>query len=106
MIQLKVAFDIAPARRAGFLASMREMMRDSQAEAGCLCYRFTADLDIATRFHPIEEWTSEEALQAHLRTPHFATFVQLLGQIDARRNSEARVGELVTYQLHRAVENA
>lgn len=42
----------------------------TRAEAGCLAYDFFVDADNPSRFTFIEEWTSRDALNAHLQTPH------------------------------------
>ena len=94
MIQLKVTFEIPLSERAAFVAAAREVMQKSLAETGCVYYRFTADLDSERHFHLMEEWASDEALQAHRRTPHFLAFVAQLGKIRATRTSEARSGTL------------
>jgi quinol monooxygenase YgiN len=93
------------AHRSGFIASLCEMMRVSQAEPGCLHYRFSADLESVGRFYLTEEWASEDALQSHLRTPHFAAFLAQLDRCEAKRSTDARCGELAPYQLRRAEQS-
>ena len=50
------------------------MMEASEAEDGCLCYRFYADLINPRRLRLYEEWRDEAALEAHFQSPHMATF--------------------------------
>ena len=65
---------INPERRDEAVALARWMSEQTEREPGCRRYRFAADLDDPGRFHLIEEWDDEEALAAHFRTPHMATF--------------------------------
>ena len=101
MILLRVVFTVSIAERRGFIDASREMMRASRLEPGCLHYCFSADLDSQTSFYLTEEWASEEALQAHVQTPHFASFIAYLGRSATGRTTEARSGELIPYQLQR-----
>ena len=49
-------------------------MEPTRAEAGCLSYVATRDLKTAGRYVFVEEWESQAALDAHMRTPHLRTF--------------------------------
>jgi len=99
MIQIRVSFEVPLAERSDFVEASREVMEKSRSESGCLYYCFSADLNESTRFHLTEEWDSEQQLQAHLRTSHFATFVSFLGHCKAQRMTQARSGDLIPYQL-------
>lgn len=68
--QFDVHADDVPA--VGLL--MRTMMEETQKESGCLHYAFSTDLSTPTRFQLSELWESIEALAAHFRTDHMATF--------------------------------
>src|SRR3546814_7251212 len=48
-------------RRKEATGLLRRTMAGSQAEEGCLIYRFTADLDDPRLFHLVELWESEAA---------------------------------------------
>jgi quinol monooxygenase YgiN len=106
MIELKVVIDVPAAERPAFIPVLRDLMQKSQAEAGCVYYRFTTDLDNDNRFHLTEEWASEDALRTHMKTPHLAQFVVTLVSINGAIETVARIGELTPYQLRRAKENA
>jgi quinol monooxygenase YgiN len=66
--------DWEPAHRDTALAHLREAARHSRAEPGCLDYSMTADPDDERRIRVFERWSSAEALDEHLRTPHIAAF--------------------------------
>ena len=51
-----------------------DMGRDSRAEAGCITYRFTADLEDDLLFHITELWEDEATALAHARGPVFVRF--------------------------------
>ena len=69
-------------RRAEAVAVARAMAAATRQEAGCVSYRFAADLDDPDLFCIVEEWESAEALRRHFTTAHMATF-------------QARIPELV-----------
>lgn len=56
------------------------MAAASEAEQGCISYRVTGDLLDPVRFHIMEVWRDDAALQAHFQTEHFQTFAQFLGE--------------------------
>jgi quinol monooxygenase YgiN len=59
------------------------MAEETQKEAGCLTYRFYADLADANTFFIFEEWESEEALQRHFKTEHMKQLQQQMPKIVA-----------------------
>jgi len=63
------------------LALARQISAQSEAEDGCLSYRFYADLDDAAVFLIFEEWRDEAALAAHFKTPHLIAFQQHLPRL-------------------------
>jgi quinol monooxygenase YgiN len=60
-----------------------QMGEASRAEPGCNEYGFTQDLADPRVLVLTEEWASEEALQAHMATPSFAAFAELLARVIA-----------------------
>src|SRR4051794_21658631 len=47
----------------------------SRGDAGCISYTFYEDTQVPNHFVFVEEWESQEALQAHFATPHIAEFM-------------------------------
>src|SRR3546814_12587058 len=61
MILFDVTIEAKDDRRKEATGLLRRTMAGSQAEEGCLIYRFTADLDDPRLFHLVELWESEAA---------------------------------------------
>ena len=53
---------------------MKEMMRLSRAEDGCIQYVYSEDLLEPGLIHVFEIWRDEAALHAHHEAPHFVTW--------------------------------
>jgi len=60
-----------------------KMQDASSAEDGCITYRFYQDLEDPTLFRVFEEWETQEALEAHFKTPHMAEFSSQLPDLVA-----------------------
>jgi quinol monooxygenase YgiN len=61
------------------------MAATSREEAGCVDYRFAIDVDDALVLQQFEQWESQDALDVHFATPHFAAFSEtLLRAVDAK----------------------
>ena len=66
---------------------MREMMRLSRAEDGCIQYVYSEDLEDPGLIHVFEIWRDAEALHAHHNAPHFLAWRgdrETLGMSDRR----------------------
>jgi len=88
-----------PARREDAIASSLDVMTATRAEPGCISYTFSADLSDPGVFHLFEEWESQEALDAHFKTPHMATFQAAMGafgiqEMNVQKYSGATAGPL------------
>lgn len=60
-----------------------QMGEASRADPRCNEYLFTQDLVDPAVLILAEEWASAEALQAHLATPRFAAFAELIARVIA-----------------------
>jgi quinol monooxygenase YgiN len=74
-------FDIDPADTASAAENMRTMMIETQKEQGCMHYAFSTDLAKADRFQLSELWESDDALAAHFKSAHMATFRAAMAQL-------------------------
>ena len=78
MIVIAGSVAVRPERRDEAARVARTMAEATRKEAGCLTYRFSADLDDPNVMLIFEEWESEEALARHFQSPHMATFREAL----------------------------
>ena len=64
-----VRFD--PAKLEQSRPRMKEMMRLSRAEDGCIAYTYAEDIEVPGLIHVFEIWRDADALHAHHTAPHF-----------------------------------
>ena len=62
---------LAPAFQANIAAT--------RAEAGCARYAYGVDVADPNLLHVVEEWSDEEAVDAHMNAPHMAALMAALG---------------------------
>ncbi len=89
-----------PAQREKAVAASLDVMSDTREEPGCISYTFSADLADPAVFHIFEEWESQDALDAHFKTAHMATFQAAMGgfgiqEMTVQKYSGASAGPLV-----------
>ena len=65
----------------GVRDALRTMESETLKEPGCHTYAFSIDVSDPTTMRIIERWESEEALAAHFKTPHMATFGAAIAQV-------------------------
>jgi quinol monooxygenase YgiN len=53
----------------------------TRAEAGCVYYGLMQNNDDPTDFTFVEEWESDETLDAHLESPHISAFKERAGDL-------------------------
>ena len=70
---------IDPERREEAEAAVRACVTATRQEAGNEDYRFSWDLDEPGRLNLVEQWADEEAMQAHMGTPHLAEMMTAIG---------------------------
>ena len=71
--------DFDPAKRDDAIAAVTACMAATRAEEGNEGYVFSGDLEDEGRFHVTEHWASQEAIDAHMATPHMATLMGAMG---------------------------
>ncbi len=61
-------------------AAIAAMEIASQAEAGCISYRFTQELSHPHKMIVVEQWQSVDALVEHFAAPHMAAFGEAMAK--------------------------
>lgn len=84
-IVVVATFRAAPGRIADLRRRLEEMIEPSRAESTCRRYELFDSVDDPDVLFFDEEWASQGAHDAHLRTPHVQRLlVDLEGLIDGR----------------------
>ena len=83
MIQVIATIELKPDYLDEYLAVLHENVPKVKAEEGCLAYEPTVDIDSGLPVQGeirqntvtlVEAWVNLDALHAHLKTPHMATY--------------------------------
>jgi len=74
MIVIEGTVRIPPANLEAARPVMEQMIRASRAEAGCLDYAYAIDVLDPGLVRVSERWESRDALAAHFKTAHMATW--------------------------------
>lgn len=96
MIMIEVVLAAKPGEEAALVDLFRRTAAASQAESGCLTYRFTRDLDDGG-FHLLEQWEDDAAIRAHLAGPAFKAFIAELPERGIVVSSRWRSGTFEPY---------
>ena len=81
MLVVTGIIDVAPEGVAKAVEAAKAMVVETRKEAGCHVYEFSQVLGTESRFRAYEEWESDDALTAHSKTTHMATFRAALGEV-------------------------
>ena len=83
MIHVIATIELKLGCRADYLKALKSNVPHVRAEAGCLAYEPTVDVDAGLPVQGelrenvvtlVEAWVSVDALHAHLKTPHMASY--------------------------------
>ncbi len=67
--------------------ALRTMEQETRKEDGYITYAFSLDISEPTTMRIFERWESQEALSAHMKTPHMAEFGATVGKIKPKSMS-------------------
>ena len=90
MVHVIATIEIAPGKRDQYLELFAQLVPKVRAEDGCLAYGPTLDIDSGISVQiplrenvvtVVEQWSSLEALQAHLTAPHMGEYKQAVKDI-------------------------
>jgi quinol monooxygenase YgiN len=71
--------DLDPAHREAAVEAANVLMAATRAEDGCEHYVFSGDFVDPGRIYVVEQWASQEAIDAHMATSHLAEFMTAMG---------------------------
>lgn len=71
MILITGRFDVDPQQREAFLAFAQTIVPRERMAQGCIHFDIFEDVTAPNRFLMLEEWESQEALDAHTSTDEF-----------------------------------
>lgn len=77
-IIMTVSFHLLPDKRDEAIAAALAMQAATTREPGCSEYRFWTAADNPNALGLFERWDNQQALDAHLGTPHMAAFGQAM----------------------------
>ncbi|MFT5775521.1 putative quinol monooxygenase [Hyphomonas sp.] len=81
MIVIEGIMRIPPARLEEARSVMEQMILASRAEPGCLDYAYSVDVLDPGLIRVSERWVSRDALAAHFKTAHMATWRSFFPQL-------------------------
>ena len=84
MIVVNGIIETDAANIARMKTAIAAMESASRAEAGCQDYTFSVELNNPDVLRITERWDTMQALEAHFKTPHMATFQASLAQYPPR----------------------
>jgi quinol monooxygenase YgiN len=65
-----------PEDRQDVLAGLKEVVRLSRQDPGCIDYWWSEDIETPDAFRFLECWETQEAMDAHMAQPHTENFMK------------------------------
>ncbi|MDP9079038.1 MAG: antibiotic biosynthesis monooxygenase [Bacteroidota bacterium] len=76
-IPITTIMDSRPDGQIQLLALIKELVKETRLEPGCISYRLQQGYNGNNVFIIWEEWADEPAIQKHKAQPHFVYFVEM-----------------------------
>lgn len=76
MIAISAKITISPDFADAYVKAALAIIPSTRKEAGCNYYAFGRDIEDSNVVLISEEWTSEQALRDHLKSPHITDFLE------------------------------
>ncbi len=99
MIIIQAAMTAKAGQRDRAIAAFTRAMAGSQAEPGCITYRYTIDLANPDLFHIVELWEDEPSILGHFQGDAFKEFMAVVGEIVDPIGMSAYAGQMEPYRL-------
>ena len=84
VIKVVAKNDVQADKVDAFIALAKQLVEETNKEAGCLFYQLPLAISDPTVLAFIEEWVSKEALGAHMASAHFQDIVPRLREFSAK----------------------
>lgn len=81
MIAVYASSQVIEANVDAYLALAKEIIAETRKENGCISYELVRGLEKREQFAFTEKWTDMDALNAHMKTPHFTSIVPKMGAL-------------------------
>lgn len=81
MISIVAKFTVHEGEESNFFRLISPLIKDSQAEEGCIEYALQKHTEKPLSYCLIEKWKDADAVEFHNNTPHFTTIVPELVKI-------------------------
>ena len=78
MIKVVAKYRLKPGVREAYLELAKELIEETRNEAGCRSYALYEDIKEPLVLAMIEEWTDEEAINAHMESGHMKRIIPSL----------------------------
>ncbi|MGA2302900.1 MAG: putative quinol monooxygenase [Acidimicrobiales bacterium] len=75
MIAVAGLLQFKPEDRQAVLDGLKEVVRRSRQDPGCIDYWWSEDIETADAFRFFECWESQELMDAHMAQPHTEDFM-------------------------------
>ncbi len=90
LIVIVGTFDLHPEDASAAAELMTVMMNETVKEQGCRHYAYSRDLSTPNRFQLSELWEDDNALAAHFRAEHMATYRAGISKLRVQRRTVKR----------------
>jgi quinol monooxygenase YgiN len=99
MIAISARITISPDFADAYAKAALAIIPATRKEAGCNYYAFGRDIEDSNVVLISEEWTSEQALRDHLKSPHITDFLEKtqsmkLQSVEVKKYDVSSVGGL------------
>lgn len=80
MIMVQSTFHLRPETKDDAIRLMKNMVRMSRQEEGCLSYEYFEGITDPNQVILLQEWKNADCLEGHYQTEHMEEFLGNLGQ--------------------------
>lgn len=88
MLAIIARLEFKPEHAEEYTAALAELIEPTLAEEGCLLYSFGRDVKNPNVVWAIEQWESQEALNAHLVAPHIKRLFEKTAHLEIISNDD------------------